>query len=185
MLPLATECSMGLSVCLSGPPLGRGNFGGCLRVCKQQTLAAAWGCRLYSMDSRSWWKRVFGMYSPPMRVTSVGVMLPFIKIFWPLVVTSTCHCWWLWCGAGDCWCWEKIVRSTAWTAGDQRVGTESCTGQTCGNWRPGKSSQLMFIMTYMLIIIPAKASLRGDYVITGVRLSVRLSVCLSVTTITK
>ena len=65
MLPLPSECSMGLSVCLSGPPLGRGNFGGCLRVCKQQTLAAAWGCRLYSMDSRSWWKRVFGMYSPP------------------------------------------------------------------------------------------------------------------------
>ena len=30
------------------------------------------------------------------------------------------------------------------------------------------------------VIIPAKASLRGDYVITGVRLSVRLSVCLFV-----
>jgi len=29
----------------------------------------------------------------------------------------------------------------------------------------------------IIIIIPAKASLRGDYVITGVRLSVRLSVC--------
>ena len=34
------------------------------------------------------------------------------------------------------------------------------------------------------VIIPAKAFAR-DYVITGVRLSVQLSVCLSVTTITK
>ena len=35
---------------------------------------------------------------------------------------------------------------------------------------------LSFVRFPLLIVIPAKASLRGDYVITGVRLSVRLSV---------
>ena len=44
---------------------------------------------------------------------------------------------------------------------------------------------VVVVIIIIIIIIPAKASLRGDYGITGVRLSVRLFVCLSVTTITK
>jgi len=48
-------------------------------------------------------------------------------------------------------------------------------------------TQATFISPFLLsrFVIPAKASLRGDYVITGIRLSVCPAVCLSVTTITK
>jgi len=44
---------------------------------------------------------------------------------------------------------------------------------------------VIVVVIIIIIIIPAKVSLRGDYGITGVSLYVRLSVCLSVTTITK